>query len=128
MKEVHLMKIAKIAVVSGFSALIAPLTAQSADLEVNQTIYVCERGVSVPVVYINPANGTPIAVVAVEGKLVTLKNERSASGALYVSTDKHDSYRLWSKGDTAIVTYLPAEKNAKEQTLFANCQADVPND
>lgn len=122
------MKNAKIALVVSLGALIAPAVAQSADLEVNQVTYVCERGVSIPVVYINPANGTPMAVLAVEGKLVTLKNERSASGVLYVSTDKHDGYRFWSKGDAAMLIYLPSEKNAKEQTLFANCQADVPND
>jgi len=50
--------------------------------ESRPSIYICERNVEIPAVYINTAGGSSYAVIQVEGRQV------SASGARYVALDE----------------------------------------
>jgi len=97
------------------AASIAPAL-QAQDLI--QTTYVCERGVEVPVVYIN--DGTPVAVIYVERRMVVLPQVTSASGARYAE-ETNSGYVWWSKGDEASLAWFDAEAR-KELTLHAVCE------
>lgn len=82
--------------------------------------YVCERGVEVPVIYVNSATDTSYAVAQIDGKMVGMHIVISGSGARYRSGDGADAYQLWSKGDTALISYGP---DGNDTPLFTECAA-----
>ncbi len=88
---------------------------------IQQTVYQCERGVTVPAAYINTASGESFAVINVEGKQIPMKIDVSASGARYVSIDETHGYRWHTKGKTAMLLHLEADHTAKETTVLNNC-------
>lgn len=110
------------------SSYFATMQANANEIAVQNQSYICERGVELPVTFLTQKNGDAYAVMFIEGKLITLKQQISASGALYVAMDKQDSYRLFTKGDDAMLSYLSNDKRAKEHTLLSSCEADVPKD
>lgn len=85
--------------------------------------YFCERGVVLPISFINDASGNlAVAVMNIEGKQIVLNNAPVGSGAYYISIDEQQSYRLHTKNDDAIVTFLAADHTAKEQTVLRECK------
>ena len=102
-------------------ALLAPMAAQ-AQVEVISVTYVCERGVVVPVTYVNGTDPA-LAFLVAEGKLVGLRQVPSASGVFYASLDEQDGYRWRGKGDEAVLAWLAADHTAEEEMLLTGCVA-----
>ncbi|MFC3117824.1 MliC family protein [Jhaorihella thermophila] len=87
-----------------------------------EIVYECEqRGVRLPVVFVNTEGGPGLAVMSIEGKLVTMRSTPNGSGVRYVAIDEQDSYRLHAKGETAFVTWLAADHTADEITILRDC-------
>ncbi len=82
--------------------------------------YLCDRGVTLPASYINTGGGS-VAVLYVEGRLVTLPIGMSASGARYVWPSDGSGYVWWTKGDTATLYWRDGESGT-EQPLYAECR------
>lgn len=112
------------------AALPLPLAAQDAampdglaGLGVVTATYECERGVRVPVTYVNADAGGSIAVLQVEGSQVALEQAVSASGARYAPAGEGAGYRWWSKGDEGLLLFFPSGEAAEEETLLSECRA-----
>jgi membrane-bound inhibitor of C-type lysozyme len=102
-------------------ALLLTATAAQAELTVDATRYTCERGVEVPVVYVNddtPEDG--IAVIQVEGGMFNLLVEQSASGARYGFPSDGSHYIWWSKGDTAQLLWHDGE-TGEDVSVYEDC-------
>lgn len=70
-----------------------------------EVTYHCERGLTLPTVYVNLADRPGYAVALIEGRLTFLEQVISASGARYRQPEADAGYELWSKGDTARLGY-----------------------
>lgn len=81
--------------------------------------YLCDRGVEVPVAYVNSAEGSA-AVLHVEGRLISLLNEPAASGARYAWPSDGSGYVWWTKGDSATLYWRDGEAGT-ETVLYAEC-------
>lgn len=81
--------------------------------------YECERGVELPVVYINQQDGPGHVVALIEGRMMTLPQVISASGARY-RADGDQAYEFWSKGDMAFVYY---GDESEPRQLLGECVA-----
>ncbi|MFC6687065.1 MliC family protein [Jhaorihella thermophila] len=104
------------------AAMALPPCAAHAGTEVVEIVYECEqRGVRLPVVFVNTEGGPGLAVMSIEGKLVTMRSTPNGSGVRYVAIDEQDSYRLHAKGETAFVTWLAADHTADEITILRDC-------
>ena len=103
-------------------ALISATTA-FAETGVIEMSYLCDRNVALHVSFINPTDGPGLAVMHVEGKLVTLRSLPTGSGVRYVAFDEQDSYRLYTKGDEAFVAWMAADHTASEVTVLDGCRA-----
>ena len=79
--------------------------------------YLCEGGVEVPVVFVNPKGNQGYAVAQIDGRLVGMRQAVSASGARYRSGDGADAYQLWSKGNGAVIS------DGQDRVLFQDCTA-----
>ena len=84
--------------------------------------YLCDRGVELPVAYVNSAEGSA-AVLQVEGRLITLLNEPAGSGARYVWPSDGSGYVWWTKGDSATLYWRDGEKDT-ETVLYAECKLE----
>lgn len=82
--------------------------------------YICDRDVEIPVAYVNADDGAA-AVLHVEGRLITLLNERAASGARYAWPSDGSGYVWWTKGDTATLYWRDGETDT-ETALYAECR------
>ncbi len=98
-------------------ALAAPA---SAGMDILGATYLCERGVEVPVSYVNGSDGS-VAVLYVEGRLITLPIAISASGARYSLPSDGSGYVWWTKGETAML-YWRDSATSDEVTLYAECR------
>ncbi|MDW4496768.1 MliC family protein [Sulfitobacter sp. D35] len=99
------------------------LTAATAYADVQQVVYSCERGIEIPVVYINGEDAgarLALAVLVVEGRLVSLEATETGSGARYGTGDDQPGYVWWTKGDSASLSWLESESGA-ETMLFTDC-------
>lgn len=110
--------------VAGLAAALAPalflaLPALAA-LGLQGGTYLCDRGVELPVSYVNGSDGA-VAVLYVEGRLITLLNEPAASGARYAWPSDGSGYVWWTKGDTATL-YWRDGATSKETVIYAGCQ------
>lgn len=104
------------------AALAVLATAGAAETDLNTVTYTCERGVRVPVTFINQDEGPGYAVMMFEGKLIPMRLAPTGSGARYVALDEQDGYRLWTKSDEAMVGYLAADHTASEQVFLKECR------
>ncbi len=93
-----------------------------AEIEVVTSTYRCERGVAIPVTYVNADEGTA-AVLNVEGRQITLIQAVAASGARYAWPSDGSGYVWWNKGDAATLSWFDAEKS-EEAVLFADCKVE----
>jgi membrane-bound inhibitor of C-type lysozyme len=100
------------------AAVVAALAAAPASAEVITVRYLCERGVEVPVTYVNGAEA--VAVLNVEGGQITLIQEISGSGARYGWPSGGSHYVWWSKGDTATLLWRDGETTI-EEPVYAEC-------
>ncbi len=101
------------------AALLLPACAL-AEMQVQAMRYTCERGVEVPVVYVNDETGPGIAVLHVEGGMYNLQSEQSASGARYGYPSDGSHYVWWTKGETATLLWHDGT-DGSEETLLAEC-------
>jgi membrane-bound inhibitor of C-type lysozyme len=106
--------------VKALVALAAALVAAPASAEVITVRYLCERGVEVPVTYINADGMESVAVLNVEGGQITLMQEVSASGARYGWPSGGSHYVWWSKGDAATLLWRDGETTV-EEPVYADC-------
>lgn len=99
--------------------LFAPslVQAQLPAAELVEVTYHCERGVSLPAVYVNDGEGHVVALI--EGRLLVLPRAISASGARYRETEE-PGYELWSKGDSATLSW---GSDADSTILLRDCLA-----
>lgn len=80
--------------------------------------YQCSRGGSVPVTYVQGAEGG-LAVLVLEGRQIVLVAEPAASGARYGWPSDGASYVWWTKGDAASLYW----KEGGSETLLETCTA-----
>ncbi len=92
----------------------------AAQVTVMAAVYVCQRGVEVPVTYVNGTDPAMAFLVA-EGKLVALRQVPSASGVFYASFDEQDGYRWRTRGSEAFLAWLAADHTAGETVLLEGC-------
>jgi membrane-bound inhibitor of C-type lysozyme len=85
----------------GVLVLATVLCAGPATAEVITARYTCDRGVEVPVTYVNGEGIGSVAVLNVEGNQITLQIERSGSGARYGWPSGGSHYVWWVKGNAA---------------------------
>lgn len=85
------------------------------------TRYTCDRGVEVPVTYVN-ADDLSVAVLNVEGQQITLEVEQSASGARYGWPSDGSSYVWWTKGPEATLYWKDGEQGGEETPLYTCTQ------
>jgi membrane-bound inhibitor of C-type lysozyme len=111
------MRFRRLAAALGAFALAAPA---SAGMDTLGATYLCERGVEVPVSYVNGSDGS-VAVLYVEGRLITLPIAISASGARYAWPSDGSGYVWWTKGETATL-YWRDGATSEEVTLHAECR------
>ena len=104
-----------------FVAVLAALpTLATAQIDAQNTRYTCERGVEIPVVYVNDAE-TSLAILVVEGGQILLYSEPSASGARYGWPSDGSNYVWWSKGTEATLFWRDGATNT-ETTLLSDCK------
>ncbi len=96
------------------------LMAAPASAEVITVRYLCERGVEVPVTYVNADGMESVAVLTVEGGQITLIQEVSASGARYGWPSGGSHYIWWSKGDAATLLWRDGETTV-EEPVYTEC-------
>lgn len=104
---------------SGLSLAAGGLFAQTPETTVAPDVitYACERGVTVDVVYAGD-----VAVLRAEGRLVSLGQAVSASGARYVERPDGTGYQWWGKGNEARLTHLDAP-DGDDVDLYTRCIA-----
>ncbi len=96
----------------------APLWAET---QVTNQTYTCDRGVTIPVVYVN-ADDTSLVVLQVEGRQILLYTEPAASGARYGWPSDGSNYVWWTKGDDATLYWKNSEAGT-EDPILSGCKA-----
>jgi membrane-bound inhibitor of C-type lysozyme len=90
-----------------------------AELVVKSVRYSCDRGVEVPVAYVD-ADGASVAILQVEGRQIALWQETAASGARYGWPSGGSNYVWWTKGDTASLLWKDGTAQT-ETVLLQDC-------
>ena len=104
-----------------FIAFALACAATGAGAETRALTYQCERGVTIPVVYVNgEADDLAVVVLYVEGRMINLERTRSASGARYQFPNDGSGYVWWSHQDNATLSWHDATTDT-DQTLLAAC-------
>ena len=80
--------------------------------------YTCDRGVEVPVTYVNATEGS-LVVLTVEGRQITLVAEPAASGARYGWPSDGSNYVWWTKGEGGTLLWKTPEGEAPLLTCTA---------
>ncbi len=93
-----------------------------AEMQVQANRYICERGVEVPVVYINDDSDIGIAVIGVEGGMYNLQTEQAASGVRYGFPSGGSHYVWWTKGDTATL-YWHDGTDGSDAEILGGCMS-----
>lgn len=97
------------------------LTAAAHALDQQTMVFSCERGVAIPVIFLNETgeDGSSYAVAQIEGHLVSMEITRSGSGAKY--SEGVGGYVLWNDGDTVSVFH-----GEDEAVIYQECIAVEP--
>lgn len=84
--------------------------------------YLCERGVEVPMVYVNPSREEEPAIVVLmaEGRLIRLEQIISASGARYGWPADGSFYEWWEHQGTATLSWVDGETN-ESSPIYRDC-------
>ncbi len=104
------------------AGMLLPGAAQAA-LDVTMLRYTCERGVEVPVVYVNDGDEGSVASLVVDGNLITLYREPTASGARYGWPSDGSNYVWLTKDDTAMLFWKDGAAGT-ETALLNDCKVD----
>ena len=104
-----------------FALALLPFPAQ-AELQMITARYLCERGVEVPVAYVN-ADGDGVVTLTVDGSQISLYQEPSASGARYGWPSDGSNYVWWSKGDAATLYWK--NQTGAETPLLSDCKQQM---
>ena len=96
--------------------MIVPLAAQ-ADLQMITARYLCERGVEVPVAYVN-SDDQSVVTLMVDGRQISLYQEMAASGVRYGWPSDGSNYVWLSQGDEGSL-YWKDETGAETPILSA---------
>ncbi len=99
-----------------------PLAAQ-AEMQVTNVRFDCERGVELPVTFVN-SDDESIAVMQIEGHQMVLYQEESGSGAKYGWPSDGSAYVLWTKGPEATVFWRDGETRTETPILSGCAQAE----
>ncbi|MDW3221931.1 MAG: MliC family protein [Paracoccaceae bacterium] len=83
-------------------------------------LYLCERSVELPVVFVEGKDSIGVAVLLVEGEMIHLETTPSASGARYAGPRNLSGYVWWTKGDAAMLTWFDAT-TGQETPVYAQC-------
>ena len=115
-------------IAAGSAMLLTPsASAQAQDVNpIERVDYICERGVVVPVTYINNGSVPGFAVINAEGKMIALQWHDDLKK--YVAIDEQDSYRWGDKDGEAVLSHLEADHTAKEIVLLSACRSDEPEE
>ena len=113
--------VSSLAMVLVLSGLALPAPALAEGLELQTVTYACERGVSVPVAYVNGAEDA-IVVLTVEGRQISLYAEPAASGVRYAWPSDGSGYVWWTKGEEASL-YWKDGTDGSETLLLAECKS-----
>lgn len=103
-------------------ATLFPLGAAKAEYAIATETYICERGATIPVTYINIDDKPTLAVAVIEGRQIPMIHRELTGGPVYVAANEQESYRWTPQGETARLTFLEADDSATEQTLLSECQ------
>ncbi|CAM1629217.1 lysozyme inhibitor [Bartonella apis] len=108
------------------------IAANAQDPSVHNETYICERGVSLQVVFIKDKE-RDYAIVAIDGKMVAMREEpknpdKLSPGKLFIAVDEQDNYRLHIKSNEAVVTYKDNEQSKTDKVVLQSCQADIEED
>ncbi|MGP9804601.1 MliC family protein [Paracoccus sp. NSM] len=98
--------------------LLLPPAALAETPEFLPVTYECERGVTLPVIYVNGPDDHARAIAWIEGGLRVLRIARSASGARY--REDAAGYEIWGKGDSATLSH---GAEGSETVLLSECRA-----
>jgi len=98
--------------------------AESGD-QLQQVHYQCERGVSLPVTYLNTASGGAYAVLQVDGQQIPMSIAVSASGARYVSIDEERNYSWHTKSDSGVLSWQPSDDPRQDIVVLRTCVTGV---
>ncbi len=102
-RSVPASRLPAVAALGLFFAIPAGLAAAEG-MEVLSVNYQCDDGTRMPVLYINTAGGDSLAVAVIQGNLVPMQLQPSASGARYGRMNPRLSFELWVKGDQVTVS------------------------
>lgn len=108
------------------------IAANAQDPSVHNETYICERGVSLQVVFIKDKE-RDYAIVAIDGKMVAMRGEpknpdKLSPGKLFIAVDEQDNYRLHIKSNEAVLTYKDNEQSKTDKVVLQSCQADIEED
>ncbi len=101
------------------AAIFALLWAVPAGAETTAVTYLCDRGVSVPVVYVPDADPA-VVVLYVEGRLIQLRSLPSASGARYGWPSDGAAYEWWEHQGRANLSWR-AGGNDAVTPIYTDC-------
>lgn len=93
--------------------------------QLQQVLYQCERGVSLPVTYLNTASGAAYAVLQVDGQQIPMSIAVSASGARYVSIDEQRNYSWHTKSDSGVLSWQPTGETSQSVVVLGTCVTGV---
>ena len=94
--------------------------AGGAGAETIQKTYQCDRGVRVPVVYVNDPQGENVVVLWAEGGLYTLIQERAASGVRYGFPNDGSHYIWWEHQGSAMLLWRDGTTGT-EAPVYESC-------
>lgn len=89
--------------------------------QLQQVLYQCERGVSLPVTYLNTASGGAYAVLQVDGQQIPMSIAVSASGARYESIDEGRNYSWHTKSDSGVLSWQAAGDASENVVVLKEC-------
>lgn len=99
----------------------APVAAQQADQALNSVVFTCERGVHVPVTFINAPDAPGYAIAQIDGHQIAMAQVPSGSGIRYRAVNPDQPYEFHGKGNEGLFLYGPEDDAI---TLLGDCVAE----
>lgn len=84
--------------------------------------YQCDKGMTVLANYLNLEHNDSFVTLAFNNEQVLLRQVAAEAGARYVAVDELRSYRWHAQADEAVLSILPAQRNAQAETPIGRCQ------
>ena len=103
---------------AALALILLPLPAQ-AELEMITARYSCDRGVEVPVTYVN-ADDQSVVTLNIDGRQISLYQEKAASGLRYGWPSDGSNY-VWVTKDDAATLYWKDETRT-ETPILTDCK------